>query len=78
MRSRLITYLIGICGNPSIVDVGGVPYLSPTPKLNHIYNLKHVATEIGNPDAFFIGAGAGSWRLAGVNCEVPSMLLLYS
>lgn len=60
----------GICGSTAIVDIGGVPYLTPTPKLNHVYNLRHVAEEIGNPKAVFIGAGAGSWRLTGVNCEL--------
>ena len=60
----------GICGNTAIVDIGGVPYLTPTPKLERVYNLKYIAEEIGNPGAVFIGAGAGSSRLTGVNCEV--------
>eukprot|EP00055_Hartaetosiga_balthica_P007530 m.26004 g.26004 ORF g.26004 m.26004 type:complete len:330 (-) comp5817_c0_seq3:339-1328(-) len=60
----------GLCGHPRLVDVGGVPNLVPVVKRNKIYNLKDVAKAIGLPGAFFIGAGAGSSRLVGVNCEL--------
>ena len=35
-----------------------------------VYNLKSIAELIDLPGAFFIGAGAGSSRLTGVNCEL--------
>ena len=35
-----------------------------------VYNFRDIAKSIELPGAFFIGAGAGSSRLAGVNCEV--------
>ncbi len=60
----------GLCGRPVLCDVGGVPNLVPLVNRSKVYNLKDVAAEIGNPGAFFIGAGAGSSRLAGLNCEV--------
>ena len=50
--------------------MGGVPNLVPLVNRAKIYNLKDVAAEINMPQAFFIGAGAGSSRLAGLNCEV--------
>eukprot|EP00049_Salpingoeca_infusionum_P007442 m.121065 g.121065 ORF g.121065 m.121065 type:complete len:320 (+) comp13700_c0_seq5:203-1162(+) len=60
----------GITGKPKLVDVGGVPNLIPLVTRSKIYNLRDVADQIGMPDCFFIGAGAGSSRLAGTNCEL--------
>lgn len=60
----------GICGSPRLADVGGVPNLVPLVTRSKVYNFKDVAKEVELPGAFFVGAGAGSSRLAGVNCEV--------
>ncbi|EGD81676.1 hypothetical protein PTSG_02390 [Salpingoeca rosetta] len=60
----------GISGSTRLVDVGGVPNLMPLVDRSKVYNFKQVAKDIGLPGAFFIGAGAGSSRLAGVNCEM--------
>lgn len=60
----------GLCGSPRLCDVGGVPNLVPLVNRSKVYNLKEVAVKVGLPGAFFIGAGAGSSRLAGLNCEV--------
>eukprot|EP00050_Salpingoeca_kvevrii_P020573 m.100177 g.100177 ORF g.100177 m.100177 type:complete len:306 (+) comp8922_c0_seq5:90-1007(+) len=60
----------GLCGSPRIADVGGVPNLVPSVDRSKIYNLRHIACEIGLPNAFFLGAGAGSHRLTGVNSEL--------
>lgn len=38
--------------------------------LAQVYNLKDIAEEIALPGATFIGAGAGSSRLTGTNCEL--------
>lgn len=62
----------GICGSPRLADVGGVPYLVPSVNRSKLYNLRDVAKDIDLPGAFFIGAGAGSFRLAGMNCELMS------
>ncbi len=60
----------GLGGSPRLVDVGGVPYLVPLANKKKLYNLTEVARLAELPGAFMIGAGAGSSRVAGVNCEV--------
>jgi len=60
----------GICGSPRLADVGGPPYLVPTVQRNKIYNIADIAEEVGLPGAMCIGAGAGSSRLTGTNCEL--------
>ncbi|XP_053563445.1 ester hydrolase C11orf54 homolog isoform X2 [Bombina bombina] len=60
----------GLCGKPRIADVGGVPYLVPTPKLNKIYNINTVAKQIDLPGAYILGAGASSHRSLGINAEL--------
>jgi len=60
----------GICGKQRLADIGGPPYLVPTPNTDKIYNFADIATEIGLPGAFFIGAGAGSSKMTGCNCEL--------
>eukprot|EP01137_Pigoraptor_chileana_P006107 Opistho-2@50065 len=60
----------GICGHPRLVDVGGVPYLVPTPQPNANFDLKTISGMIHLPDAFFIGAGAGATDYIGINCEL--------
>lgn len=60
----------GICGHTRLLDIGGVPYLVPRPKLDKIYNMKEIGKAVGLPKGTFIGSGAGSSRLTGMNCEV--------
>ncbi|KAM4700722.1 ester hydrolase C11orf54 homolog isoform 1-T2 [Discoglossus pictus] len=60
----------GLCGKPRIADVGGVPYLVPTPQLNKIYNVNTVAKQIDLPGAYMLGAGAASHRSIGINAEL--------
>lgn len=48
----------------------GPPYLIPTVQRDKVYNLKDIAAEVELPGASFIGAGAGSSRLTGTNCEL--------
>ena len=60
----------GLSGSPRLADVGGPPYLVPTVQRHKVYNLTDVAKEIKLPGCTFIGAGAGSSRLAGCNCEL--------
>eukprot|EP00040_Diaphanoeca_grandis_P005596 m.33596 g.33596 ORF g.33596 m.33596 type:complete len:315 (+) comp16844_c0_seq2:203-1147(+) len=60
----------GICGSQRLADIGGPPYLVPTPDTSKIYNFTDIASEIGLPGATFIGAGAGSSKMTGCNCEL--------
>ncbi|CAH2222792.1 ester hydrolase C11orf54 homolog isoform X2 [Pelobates cultripes] len=60
----------GICGKSRIADVGGVPYLVPTVRLDKIYNVNTVAKKINLPGAYMLGAGAASHRTLGINAEM--------
>ncbi|XP_073521247.1 ester hydrolase C11orf54 homolog isoform X1 [Phyllobates terribilis] len=60
----------GLCGKSRIVDVGGVPYLVPTARLDKIYNLNTVAKKIDLPGAYLLGAGASSHKSVGMNAEM--------
>ncbi|XP_064392081.1 ester hydrolase C11orf54 homolog [Halichondria panicea] len=64
----------GICGSPRLVDIGGVPYLFPLPDCSKLYDMADIARLVGLPGAFLLGAGAGSSKVVGVNCEmVPNV-----
>eukprot|EP00053_Salpingoeca_punica_P008996 m.80327 g.80327 ORF g.80327 m.80327 type:complete len:318 (+) comp14842_c0_seq1:133-1086(+) len=60
----------GLNGSPILCDIGGVPYLTPSPTMNRIYDLRHVMQAAGMPDAFVLGAGAASFRKTGLNAEL--------
>ncbi|KAM5180180.1 ester hydrolase C11orf54 homolog isoform 1-T3 [Mantella aurantiaca] len=60
----------GLCGKSRIADVGGVPYLVPTARLDKIYNINTVAKKIGLPGAYILGAGASSHKSVGMNAEL--------
>nr|DBA33377.1 TPA: hypothetical protein GDO54_001069 [Pyxicephalus adspersus] len=60
----------GLSGKSRIADVGGVPYLVPTARLDKIYNINTVAKKIGLPGAFILGAGAVSHKSVGMNAEL--------
>ena len=66
----LFPHLTGLGGSPRLADIGGVPYLIPVAQRSKLYNLAEMATLVDLPGAFVLGAGAGSSRVAGVNCEV--------
>ena len=65
-----LSLLLGLGGSPRIIDIGGVPYLMPLVDRTKLYDLTEVASLVGLPGAFILGAGAASSRVAGVNCEV--------
>lgn len=56
----------GLCGKPRITDVGGVPNLIPLVKLDKVYNMNSVSKEVELPGAFILGAGAISFKTAGI------------
>ncbi|TRY57328.1 hypothetical protein DNTS_024926 [Danionella cerebrum] len=65
----------GLCGNPRITDVGGVPYLIPLVHLDKVYSMNAVSKEVDLPGAFILGAGAVSFRTAGINGELMPLVL---
>ncbi|KAG8587467.1 hypothetical protein GDO81_005670 [Engystomops pustulosus] len=60
----------GLSGKSRIVDVGGVPYLLPTPQLDKIYDINTVAKKIELPGAYILGAGACSHKSVGMIAEM--------
>jgi len=68
----------GICGRPRIADVGGPPYLIPLPDLSKLYSFDDIANSVELPGGFIIGAGAGSSKFVGVNCEMMTNLVTSS
>ncbi|KAG8225264.1 hypothetical protein J437_LFUL006497 [Ladona fulva] len=66
----------GLGGNPKLVEVGGPPYLLPTPDRTKLYDLCDIAKIVESPSTFIIGAGAGPWPYAHTNCELAANLEL--
>ncbi|KAL8562084.1 hypothetical protein ACOMHN_031855 [Nucella lapillus] len=60
----------GLCGSPRLADVGGPPYLLPLAQRDKLYDLADVARLVDLPGAFMVGAGAGPWKIVGVNSEL--------
>ena len=56
------------------MEIGGPPYLLPLVKREKLYDLKDVPEMVeinsSTPSISLLGAGAGPWPYAGVNCEV--------
>lgn len=59
----------GLGGSPSLLEIGGPPYLLPLVKRDKVYDLKEVPELLGSKSVAVIGAGAGPWPYAGTNCE---------
>lgn len=60
----------GLGGKPRLIEVGGPPYLLPLVKRDKVYDMKDLGKLADVEPAFLIGAGAGPWPYAGVNCEM--------
>lgn len=65
----------GLSGDPSLVDLGGVPYLIPSVRRDKIYDLAEIPSLIDfrkneSDSVMMIGAGAGPWFHVGTNCEL--------
>lgn len=60
----------GLGGSPRLLDIGGTGYLLPLADTTKLFDLGEMASLVGLPGAFVLGAGAGSSRVAGVNCEM--------
>ncbi|KAH8807799.1 hypothetical protein F5884DRAFT_790110 [Xylogone sp. PMI_703] len=66
----------GLTGSERIADIGGPPNLHPFPKFDRIYSFLEMTKmmEMGEDKGFIIGAGAGPFKLLGVNSELmPNM-----
>jgi len=66
----------GISGNPILVDVGGVHNINLVKNHHAKFHLRDVFAQIGRPNAFIIGPGAGSNSVVGCNCELMANLKL--
>lgn len=60
----------GLGGKPRLIEVGGPPYLLPLVQKDKVYDMKDLGKAADVDSAFLIGAGAGPWPYAGVNCEM--------
>lgn len=62
----------GLCGSPTIVEVGGPPYLLPTVDRTKLYDLVAIGRKVLPRATEFIvvGAGAGPHPHINSNCEV--------
>lgn len=60
----------GLNGSPTVVEIGGVPYLLPSVQKEKLYDLRDVPGIVGLESGFVTGAGAGPWPYAKTNCEV--------
>lgn len=61
----------GLGGNPTVLEIGGPPYLLPTVKRERLYDAQPILKNInyGN-ESFVIGAGAGPWPYLNCNAEM--------
>ncbi|XP_046681211.1 ester hydrolase C11orf54 homolog isoform X2 [Homalodisca vitripennis] len=66
----------GLGGSPTILEVGGVPFLMPLVNRSKIYDFKDMNKVTGVNPAFIVGAGAGPFTYAGVNSELVANLVV--
>ncbi|RUS77855.1 hypothetical protein EGW08_014368 [Elysia chlorotica] len=60
----------GLCGQPRLVDIGGVDHLKPFPRKDKNYELQKICDLCEMPSGgLVIGAGAGPNDVFGYNCE---------
>ncbi|KAG8335028.1 hypothetical protein J6590_077968 [Homalodisca vitripennis] len=64
----------GLGGSPTILEVGGVPFLMPLVNRSKIYDFKDMNKVTGVNPAFIVGAGAGPFTYAGVNNDTTLLL----
>ncbi|XP_029036643.1 ester hydrolase C11orf54 homolog [Osmia bicornis bicornis] len=61
----------GLGGNPTLLEIGGPPFLLPTVQRNKVYDIKQLLNHLQyNKDPFVVGAGAGPWPYLNCNCEL--------
>jgi hypothetical protein len=70
----------GLCGNESIIDLGGPPYLHPVPDFSKKYSIPSIIAQVSKSEnqneegRFAIGAAAGPFHVIGQNSElIPNL-----
>lgn len=60
----------GLGGKPTLLEVGGPPYLLPLVQRDKLYNIPEITRQIQGPGKIFaVGAGAGPYPIRSSNCE---------
>lgn len=60
----------GLGGKPTLLEVGGPPFLLPLVQRDKLYNIKEITRQIQGPGKIFaVGAGAGPYPIRNSNCE---------
>lgn len=59
----------GLNGDETVIDIGSPSFLLPLVNLSKVYDIRDFTKVTGTDSLFVIGAGAGPWPHAGVNCE---------
>ncbi|XP_053985125.1 ester hydrolase C11orf54 homolog [Hylaeus anthracinus] len=67
----------GLGGNPTLLDIGGPPFLLPSVQRDKLYDIKELLNHLQYPkDSLVIGAGAGPWPYLNSNCELIMNMLV--
>lgn len=66
----------GIGGLTRLLDIGGVPYLTPTVQRHKLYDMKEYPSITGLKEGLVIGAGAAPWPFLNRNAEMMPNLLV--
>jgi len=60
----------GICGDPRIADVGGIPNIMDYEHHKEVFHIPTIASQCDLPGAYVFGAGAASSKVVGQNAEL--------
>jgi len=66
----------GISGSPRLLDIGGVPYLTPQVQRHKLYDMKDYPNITGIKKGLVIGAGAAPWPFLDRNAEMMPNLFV--
>ena len=66
----------GISGSPRMLDIGGVPYLTPSVQKHKLYDMRDYPNITGLRRGLVIGAGAAPWPYLNRNAEMMPNLFV--
>ena len=66
----------GISGSPKMLDIGGVPYLTPCVQRHKLYDMRDYPNIAGLKKGLVIGAGAAPWPYLDRNAEMMPNLFV--
>ena len=66
----------GISGSPRLLDIGGVPYLTPHVQRHKLYDMRDYPSMTGLSKGLVIGAGAAPWPYLNRNAEMMPNLFV--